>query len=79
MIRRQLIVRKMSASGALGAALFLLLPSERLALAQQAAAGADDPAAGVENEKALQTFREGIAAFDRRDFEAVKNMTNHYM
>jgi hypothetical protein len=26
----------------------------------------------VENEKALQTFKEGIAAFDRRDFEAAR-------
>jgi hypothetical protein len=52
-------------------ALCLLLPPERSALAQQMG-GAGDPAVGVENEKALQTFREGIAAFDRRDFEAAR-------
>src|SRR5690606_10012173 len=31
-----------------------------------------DATPDVENEKALQTFREGIAAFDRRDFEAAR-------
>lgn len=32
----------------------------------------EEETAGVENEKALQTFKEGIAAFDRRDFEAAR-------
>jgi PEGA domain len=31
-----------------------------------------DASLDVENEKALQTFKEGIAAFDRRDFEAAR-------
>jgi hypothetical protein len=31
-----------------------------------------EPPVDVENEKAMQTFKEGIAAFDRRDFEAAR-------
>jgi hypothetical protein len=31
-----------------------------------------DAPVDVENEKAMQTFKEGIAAFDRRDFEAAR-------
>ena len=67
-----MIVRKIPASGALVVALALGLPVQRPALAQQASAAAGDPALDVENEKALLTFREGIAAFDRRDFEAAR-------
>lgn len=51
------------------AAGLLLAPLSRQALGQDANAGA---AVGVEDEKAQQTFREGIAAFDRRDFEAAR-------
>lgn len=64
-----MILRKTPATSALFAALLLTLPAPRPALAQSTDG---DPAQGVENEKALQTFREGIAAFDRRDFEAAR-------
>lgn len=51
----------------LGAALAVVsLPP--VARAQPAA----DAPLDLENEKALQTFKEGIAAFDRRDFEAAR-------
>src|SRR4051812_16543049 len=33
---------------------------------------APDAPLDLENEKALQTFKEGLAAFDRRDFEAAR-------
>lgn len=46
----------------------LSVPLPRVGVAQSAK---DEPV-GVENEKALQTFKEGIAAFDRRDFEAAR-------
>ncbi|HTV21197.1 MAG TPA: PEGA domain-containing protein [Polyangiaceae bacterium] len=51
----------------LGGAL-LIAPVPRAARAQTASDAPPD----VENEKALQTFKEGIAAFDRRDFEAAR-------
>jgi hypothetical protein len=52
----------------LAAALFGT-PAPHLARAEVAP---NDGVPGVENEKALQTFKEGIAAFDRRDFEAAR-------
>lgn len=51
------------------AAALLGVPAPRVARAE---ATPNDGAPGVENEKALQTFKEGIAAFDRRDFEAAR-------
>src|SRR5262245_60957604 len=69
--RGSMILRKFPAPGAWLGALLLALPMPRPALAQQASVDAD-ASLGVENEKALQTFREGIAAFDRRDFEAAR-------
>ena len=65
-----MILRKTPATGALLGVLSVGLCLLQPALAQSAGAG--DAALGVENEKALQTFREGIAAFDRRDFEAAR-------
>lgn len=64
-----MIVRKIRPHCVLFGAALLVLPPSRAARAQQPES---DPALGVENEKALQTFREGIAAFDRRDFEAAR-------
>jgi hypothetical protein len=64
--------RKIPAPVVLLTALTLALPMQRPALAEQPSGGSRDPALDVENEKALQTFREGIAAFDRRDFEAAR-------
>ncbi len=47
--------------------LFAYLPG-----AAHAQAVGDASALGVANAKALQTFKEGISAFDRRDFEAAR-------
>ena len=65
---RRAIVGGASRGGVLlvGAAL-LAAPLSPVARAQTSEATGD-----VENEKALQTFKEGIAAFDRRDFEAAR-------
>jgi hypothetical protein len=59
----------MLGSRVLLAAALLGAPAPRFARAE---AAPSEGAAGVENEKALQTFKEGIAAFDRRDFEAAR-------
>jgi hypothetical protein len=66
-----MIARKTSARAALLLAALSALPCPRHARAQSSAS-ARETSLGVENEKALQTFKEGIAAFDRRDFEAAR-------
>jgi hypothetical protein len=65
-----MIDRKSSARVALLLAGLSAMPWPRQARAQSRASA--DVSLGVENEKALQTFKEGIAAFDRRDFEAAR-------
>jgi hypothetical protein len=64
-----MIARKKTARGALLLAALCAVPWPRAARAQSSAGEAS---LGVENQKALQTFKEGIAAFDRRDFEAAR-------
>jgi hypothetical protein len=61
--------RKMLRGRVLLAAALLGAPAPSVARADTTP---DDGVPGVENEKALQTFKEGIAAFDRRDFEAAR-------
>jgi PEGA domain-containing protein len=63
-----MIFRRMLRGPVLLGMALLALPMPRAARAQSAK---DEPV-GVENEKALQTFKEGIEAFDRRDFEAAR-------
>jgi PEGA domain len=73
--RGSMIVRKLPAPGALLGALLLAVSVSALTLPRPALAEpgtSGEASLGVENEKALQTFREGIAAFDRRDFEAAR-------
>jgi PEGA domain-containing protein len=64
-----MISRKLSARSMLACASMLCVPVPRPARAAEPAA---NDANDVENEKARQTFKEGIAAFDRRDFEAAR-------
>jgi hypothetical protein len=57
----------------LAAASVLSVPSPRpVRAAEPASNDAKSDTNLVENEKARQTFKEGIAAFDRRDFEAAR-------
>lgn len=65
-----MIARKSSARLALLLAGLCTAPWPRPVHAQSSASA--EASLGVENEKALQTFKEGIAAFDRRDFEAAR-------
>jgi hypothetical protein len=64
-----MISRKVWARCAFFAAGLLALPLPRVAHGEPAASSETED---VENAKALQTFKEGIAAFDRRDFEAAR-------
>lgn len=66
---RRAIVGRLSRVGLLSlAAAAFAAPLSRPSFAESAPEAPPD----LENEKALQTFKEGIAAFDRRDFEAAR-------
>ncbi len=69
-----MISRKTSARCALFLAGLCIVPFPRVVRGQTStpSAASHEASIGVENEKALQTFKEGIAAFDRRDFEAAR-------
>jgi len=68
-----MISRKLSARCMLAAAGVLCVPLPRpVRAAEPASNDAASDTNLVENEKARQTFKEGIAAFDRRDFEAAR-------
>jgi len=67
-LRRAIVSRTSRGCGLLVAASLLAAQVPALARAEPASEGTPD----VENEKAMQTFKEGIAAFDRRDFEAAR-------
>jgi PEGA domain-containing protein len=69
-----MVSRKSWAHGALFAVGLLIVPVPRVARCQSPASSsaANVSAEDVENAKARQTFKEGIAAFDRRDFEAAR-------
>jgi hypothetical protein len=67
MIFRRAIVGGASRGCLLLGAALILAPVPRAS-----AQAAPEAPLDLENEKALQTFKEGIAAFDRRDFEAAR-------
>jgi hypothetical protein len=67
-----MIFRRAIVGGASRACLLLGLALVTASLPPARADSAPEAPLDLENEKALQTFKEGIAAFDRRDFEAAR-------